>query len=186
LYQQKRWFVVLGYGCDPHGKRIKEYLKFVTEIVNPSDQKNVIITCGGFTNPRDFPEISEAGMMEKVLRDEIKYKCLILKEEKSFTTLENLRNAFRLIKENIGPYPWQGDIVIICDRMRSFKVSYLATRIFSLQCPIHIIGFDSERNKKDIIKHGILGTIKDILSYHFPFLEQYFLNKRKKKWGIIS
>jgi len=177
---------VLGYGCNPNGKRIEEYLHFVSEIVNPSDSQNIIIACGGFTNPKDFPNISEAGMIAETLR-KMNYNGTILKEESSVTTIENLRNAIPVIRNDINTHPYYGDIVIICDKMRSFKIAYLANRILgTFKMPIHIVGFDFQRDIKSIIKHGILGTILDILSCYLPFLENYLVNRRKRRWGINS
>lgn len=84
------WYGVLGYGCDPKGKRIDDYIFFSCCMVNKYMENTgiqpALVFSGGFTNPERFPGISEAMMMEQLVR-KMKYDFSIYREEESLTTI---------------------------------------------------------------------------------------------------
>ncbi len=170
--------IILGYGCNPNGYRIEDYLAFSVEIKKELGNDYLFLPSGGFTNPRQFPGISEAGMMKERLLEISNSNIPFLDiEQGSFTTNQNLENCAQIIKKyDIS------EVVVICDSIRALKVKIIAKRYLD-NCTIKIIGFDFKRSLKEKLRQ-IPATIKDILSLFFPQIEEYYIKKRKKAWGI--
>lgn len=93
--------VVCGYGChlrDPEGRPtpLKPYLYRVSFFINRHDPE-LAIFCGGHTQHKSAPGVSEAGLMssyldhnQMVLPDK---RTEFRSESNSYTTYENIRNA---------------------------------------------------------------------------------------------
>lgn len=172
--------IVLGYGCNLDGYKIRDYLDFVAEIQKKLGNGYLLLPSGGFTNPRQFPGVSEAGMMKDRLLEISKSKIPFLDiEEFSVTTNQNIENCAQILKRYEV-----SEVIIICDSIRVPKVKIIAKRYLN-NYKIQILGFDFGRSLKEKLRQ-IPATIKDVLSLWFPKIEEYFVKKRKKEWGIVE
>lgn len=171
--------IVCGYGCDRQGYRIQEYLDYISQITNQMRHDYLVITTGGFTNPRQFPGISEASMMTEQLITRGLPTENILLEEQSLTSNQNIENCSNIVKNLLKP---ELKIYIVCDSIRKFKIFIIANK-WLRGLNFSILGFDFHRSWKEKIRQ-IPATIKDILSAYFPFLDIYYTNLRKRSWGI--
>ena len=125
--------IVLGYGCDIG--TVRGYLDWAAEEISAIPGEVIVITSGGFTNPGQFPGISEAGMMAGYLQG-LGLSAEIVREELAATTEENLRNCFSVIEN------WRvRHIVVLCDSARRWRVVFLAKRIFATK-RVEVRGFD--------------------------------------------
>ncbi len=77
-----------------------------------------IFPCGGETQKKSAPDVTEAGLIKKYLSGKKSYYAAYTRyhlEEDSYTTLDNLKNVARYIKENfVDLDPRESQIVIIC------------------------------------------------------------------------
>jgi len=184
------YVAVLGYGCNPEGRKIKDYIYFACNnaVFSSLGRETPIIFSGGFTDPNNFPGISEAMMMEKIAREEIGCVNPMYREEESITTIQNIRNIKKLWiehrydKDSVAILSEKPEC-IICDKDRAQKVSYIARCIFRED--ISIKGFDFGRTKKEKI-FVVAGNIKDIISIHSPKIEEIFLNQRRREITLTN
>lgn len=172
--------IICSYGCNP--LPVEKYLDFATSEIEKRSPI-IIVTTGGITNPREFHSVSEAGMM----KDELQRRGIIDKEiiveKDSVTTIQNIKNAAKIIEERDEPID---QVTIVCDSIRRFKVGIIAKWIFLFDfddVKIKVIGFDFKRSLWEKLRQ-IPATVKDILSCFFPALDNYYANIRKKKWGM--
>ncbi|MBI2263483.1 YdcF family protein [Candidatus Berkelbacteria bacterium] len=180
----KKIVVVCGYGCHLTPE-VTYYLEQVVGYLQ-THWGILVITTGGFTDPRRAPGVSEAAMMrryiaQRLLGLKIKEHVFgrhILCEEMALTTLDNLRYSREILKE------WPGvPVTIFCDSIRRFKIGFLANRIFR-HWAMKIIGVDFKRSFKEKIRQYLIATPLEILCYYFSGLDHFFLARRKRKWGI--
>lgn len=168
----KELIVVLGYGCHLH-QRMRNYLRLVANYAMSKDDV-IIITTGGFTNPVSAPGMSEARIIGEYLI-KLGVETTILLEEEARTTKENLMNVRSLLsKLNLSPQ----SITIFGDKIRGFKVKFLARKIFKRE--LKFIGYDLTQDWKAKARQILIGTPVEIFGYYLPFIEKIKLKKRLK------
>lgn len=170
--------IVCGYGCDPQGWMIQKYLDFSAKVASRAKNAIIIVT-GGFTSPRQFPGISEAGMMKKELIRRGINPGGILLEEMALTTNQNLEFCRQII-DSLKEKP--SVVYIVCDSIRGFKIRIIARKYFG-DYSFRILGFNFKRSLREKLRQ-IPAAIKDILSLWFPFIERIAIKLRKRAWGI--
>lgn len=146
--------IILGYGIfDKDNQKYKQYLDRSAQVVK-DNQVDKVIFCGGFT--KSGINISEAQSMSdyfKELEPEIDSKIIL--EDKSITTLENIRFTSEVLsKNNFKPEK----IIIICDSIRLAKVFYFSLAYFS-----HLFG--KNLSKKEIFEQYLELNTKEKYDY---------------------
>ena len=132
MADKKHVVVVCGYGChleDVEGKDtpLKPYLHRLIKFIS-NESPDFLIFCGGFTQHKTAPGVSEAGLMHDYTdAKNISPNLRVLREKDSFTSFENIKNAAKLIKLGqvfiLGP---KVRITIFCEATRSANVVMLA------------------------------------------------------------
>lgn len=200
---------ILGYGIFKENNLVyKSYLDKCLEVIK-ENQADKIILCGGFTNKK-YPNISEASSMANYLVKEYPIlKDKVILEEKSISTLENIRFVFEIIRDtNATP----NKIIFCSDSMRIFKVFFMASsfakelsqekEIYSRLADeilsekinfsdtirlkfenLEFVGLNMQRKKEEIISQ-IPKTILGIAAMKYPDLEDRGNTHRKQKWGL--
>jgi len=168
--------VVMGYGCNL-SRQYQEYLNLVVERTKKQSVRFVIAS-GGFTNQKNFPQKSEAGIMTEYFLYKGIEKKKIIENTNSITTAENLIGAKKIIENNFAS---DLEVVIFCDLCRKYKVAYLAKKIF---------GYKPEIKCYDLTL-SILGKTKqylitpiNILAFKYKIikkLENYLRIKKIKR-----
>lgn len=132
MSEKRHVVVVCGYGChltDPEGRPtpLKPYLGKVANFINQHDP-DLVVFCGGYTQRKSAPGVSEAGLMSSYLDHDQKIipgrKTLFVNEANSYTTFKNIEYAANLI----GLESWEGKVrvTIFCEATRSPIVIMLA------------------------------------------------------------
>ncbi|TSC57023.1 MAG: hypothetical protein G01um101418_55 [Parcubacteria group bacterium Gr01-1014_18] len=156
--------VVMGYGAIFH-EGIRQYLNKFHEH-SQKIQYSVIITAGGVTNPIKAPGVSEAGMMADYL-ESLQLTTPIIREDKSHSTNENLREVKKLLDlHNIKV----GTIVIYSDAIRAFKIRIIGRIILGIWP--QVIGYPLTKSWKSKVLQILIATPLDILGALFPQLEK--------------
>ena len=179
------WYGVCGYGCNPGGKRILEYIQFACEKAYYTPRTTALVLSGGPTEPAFY--LTEAEMMRCVAVGLGYWKSVpLLKEVRSLTSIQNIRNMRdydpALESRNNGCVCLEERPEgIICDKDRVRKVRFILSHIWRNDIPV--FGFDFHRTAKE--KALILaGTVKDVAAIHFPSIEEFFLEQRKCEIGL--
>lgn len=156
--------LVCGYGCH-FTESLKKYLDFVALALR-YQETNLLITSGGCSNQKTLPGISEADLMASYLENS-GVCARFIREREALTTIENLRLVAGILSKtgNI-----KSPLTIFCDRIRRFKIEYMARRIFT--CPIKIEAYDFKRSFKARIAQTLLMTPVEIAAFHVPALER--------------
>ncbi|MEX1014063.1 MAG: YdcF family protein [Candidatus Paceibacterota bacterium] len=170
----KEWIIVLGYGC-VLTKDLKNYLQKVAEYVKENPFL-YIITCGGFTERKSNPGVSEAGMMRKYLMELGIPSVKILEENRSQTTIENIYNVSEILDLFSEEYQ---DVVIFCDSTRKFKVKQEAKHFLNLRFKIY--GVDFNRTLKEKIFQWFIATPLEMIIFRIPLLRDAFTTSRFKR-----
>ena len=170
--------VVNGYGCNLNSP-LRPYLDQIIAYL----ERNVVgcvVFCGGFTQRRSFPGMSEARVMADYIGEHVTDQLLVLVEENSYTTFENIRNSARAT----SGLQWEPDqITIFCEATRALKVALLAR---------HFFGFPPARGKKPILIRTsswelanpikeLKTTFLDWLCCHVPGLWRFFRWRRIRR-----
>lgn len=179
MLRDKEVVVVCGYGVKLT-PNLRHYLDEVVRYLDGKDTHVEVITSGGFTNPREKPNVSEAGLMAGYLRSKNGFRNDIFREDRALTTLQNLRFAKKHLSQRRPP-----QITIFCDSVQAFKVEFLAKRIFR-GSKVVVRGIDFGRTEKETIIQLCLSTPLVILGYYLPPLDWFLLWLRKKKCGITT
>ena len=138
MEKSKRHIVVVcGYGChlkDPSGgdTPLKPYLDKVAGYMN-TRQPELAVFCGGHTQNKTAPGVSEARLMVDYVADEFRHCAQtflgkVRLDATSYTTLENIRNAATAIR-NWGFHHARGEkvrVTIFCEAHRAPNVVMLA------------------------------------------------------------
>ena len=136
MAEKRHIVVVCGYGChlrDPEGRPtpLRPYLDRVAAFINQHNPE-LVIFCGGHTQHKSAPGVSEAGLMSSYLD----HDCMVLpgkrtefrSEPNSYTTYENIRNAAAATRNWVFHHA-RGEkvrITIFCEATRSPNVVMLA------------------------------------------------------------
>lgn len=171
-------FIVCGYGCDPQGKMIQKYISFSAALIGKTPSGSVVITAGGYTQPKRF-KISEAQMMKSELeRRGIGIIHPILLEERSITSPQNIENAFKIVKKISAD-----TVTIICDSIRAPKIKVFAKRCLRQQrmaVKLKVEGFDFKRPRKEKMVQ-VVKSLVEILGMWFPFINKIAASVREKR-----
>ncbi len=126
--------VVCGYSChlednNPHVQGYREYLNRVFRFIQDHHtHMSVVIFCGGFTQQKTAPGVSEAGLMcEYTQANHFMSKVVI--ENESFTTFANIKNSAHIILNKLAMASCR--ITIFCEATRSANV---------MMCARHFMG----------------------------------------------
>jgi len=182
--------VVCGYGCHLDTPLGKVYLPRVVRFI----RKNIptaVIFCGGFTQKKTAPNVSEAELMYKYVKDTINITISMRTETNSYTTLENLRNAADSIRFYIpGTFGYKkemiGKITIFCEATRAANVIMLA-RHFMIDLVESIDDITVETaswERADPFKQ-VYNMIYNRLAIRFPYLAHREHQKRLLRSELI-
>lgn len=121
-----KWHIVIvcGYGCHLDTP-LRPYLDRVFRFIQ-NEHPNAVIFCGGYTQCKTAPSISEAGLMREYTRAD-QFPSFMLKvfvDDNSYTTFENIKNAAEIIRQQLCIA--DGRITIFCEATRSANVIMLA------------------------------------------------------------
>ena len=122
--------VVCGYGCHLDTP-LRPYLDRVFRFIQ-DEHPNAVIFCGGFTQKKTAPGVSEAGLMRKYIKadqfSELMFR--VFEEYDSYTTYANIQNAAWRIGNWLICRGIFGDekirITIFCEATRAANVIMLA------------------------------------------------------------
>lgn len=146
--------IILGYGIfNKNDQKYKQYLDKSAQVII-ENQADKVIFCGGFT--KSGIDVSEAQSMSNYFKEiEPELDSKIILEEKSITTLENIRFTNELLsKNNLKPEK----IIVICDSIRLAKVFYFSLAHFS-----HLFG--KNLSKKEIFEQYLEINTKEKYDY---------------------
>lgn len=113
--------VVCGYGCHLDTP-LRPYLDRVFRFIQTCGAYAVIF-CGGFTQKKTAPGVSEAGLMREHIRAD-QFRFNVFTEDDSYTTLENIQKASEIIRRQLCIA--DGRITIFCEATRAATVIMLA------------------------------------------------------------
>lgn len=176
--------IVYGYGCHLTD-RYKEYLRRVANFLG-SNLVDWLIFCGGESQKKSAPGISEAGLMRDFLEGDgendwheayVGKRPLpkIFTESTSLTTPENVCFTATFLTK-FDPKNYQ--LVIFCDASQALKVKILAEEIF----PEHEIQIETcDFSGRGEAKKQLKATILEVLALKLPVLARWHHNQRVKR-----
>ena len=156
--------LVCGYGCHLT-ESLKKYLDFV-KLVLSYQEINLVITSGGCSNQKTLPGVSEADLMADYLENS-GVRARFIREREALTSIENLRLVADILSKTGNS---KVSLTIFCDRIRRFKMEYMARRIFV--CPVKIEAYDFRRSFKARLAQALVMTPVEIAAFHIPVLER--------------
>ena len=124
MTDKKHVVVVCGYGCHIDTP-LRPYLGRVFRFVQ-DEHPEAIIFCGGFTQKKTAPGVSEANLMHDYTRaDQFpEFMLKVFIEDGSYTTFDNIKKAANIIQGQLwGP---THRITIFCEATRAANVVMLA------------------------------------------------------------
>lgn len=126
--EKKIVLIVCGYGCHLDTP-LKPYLDRVVRFIKENEQHiQMIIFCGGFTQQKSAPGVSEAMLMREYIYsnlEEIRSPAFwIYYENHSYTSFKNIESAVEIIRTD-RLYD-NCRIVIFCEATRSANIIMLA------------------------------------------------------------
>lgn len=178
--------VVAGYGVTPvrnYAMETERYLLRAAELLKEAyeggDPFTDLVLCGGMTQQKTSPHTTEADAMYQRLctltmlpdgkfRHSFWDAMRITREERSFTSLENARNAGEDIRELWERFDEELSITVMCEGMRLLKWQILAERFFPRpRKPIQweIVNWELMSPRKEL-----MATIWDACSVSIPVL----------------
>ncbi|MDP3954489.1 MAG: hypothetical protein Q8Q06_03690 [bacterium] len=161
-------FVIYGYGCHltPELKKYLNRMALVANTIKP----RVIMFCGGFTQRKTAPGMSEARLMAMYLMPMLKFEHILTLEEDSYITLDNTKRAYAEIKT----LPFKYDNIIVgCEATRALKVDMLTKHYFGHRVNIETSSWELMNPWKQL-----LSTVYEGLAMYLPSLAWYFRRKR--------
>lgn len=165
----KHVVLVFGYGC--HLKpELQEYLDRVVVFCRRR-RPDLIIFCGGFTQRKTAPGVSEAGLMAGYVLPKLSGAIAYIKETDSYTTPDNAENASRVNYR--GLLSKETDLTVFCEATRALKVDLLIRHFFGRRANIETASWEPMSPAKQI-----LSTVYDLLGIWLPFLARYWRRKR--------
>lgn len=126
MSQDWHFVVVNGYGCHVNAE-VQEYLDEVVRFIN-EHEPSYLILCGGQTQRKTAPGITEAAVMAIYIRQRLSHVPMFILEDDSLTTLENVQNATRRILNCIPRYGnyWPSvEMTVFCEAQRALKTLIL-------------------------------------------------------------
>lgn len=166
--------VVCGYGC--HLKpELQEYLDRVVQFANRKEP-DCLIFCGGYTQRKSAPGVSEAALLKSYIIPKLKYPpdCVFL-EENSYTIPDNIQYAAARIRSE-KLLNQDTELTIFCEATRALKVDLLVRHFFGRRADIETASWELMLPSKQIIS-----TLYDWAAIKLPLLARYFRNKRLQR-----
>lgn len=168
--------IVLGYSYHLT-QSYKHYLDMALTAIKDNGAE-IVITTGSYEGNRaDYTD--EAEFIADYLHSH-RITAEIFTDPLGITTLQNLRNAKKMMKEK-GIEAKK--IVICCEGVRRFKVRILSTLLYKKLLKIKDWEMIEDRNDKLYEKYW--NTPRDILGYFLPFIEKRKAKKRQQKRGAL-
>jgi hypothetical protein len=128
---KKHVVVVCGYGCHLVPE-LKEYLNRVVEFIH-KHSPDLIIFCGGLTQRKSAPYISEADLMYDYVVNQLNLRFqyylplgTVCREDTSYTTLGNIEKSAIVLDNYYNNINEKITITIFCEATRSTNVIMLA------------------------------------------------------------
>lgn len=161
--------IVNGYGCNLHTP-LRPYLDKVLALLRETPA--VIIFCGGYTQRKRFPGLSEAYVMADYVREQVpELDCYI--EDDSYTTYENIRNAAEVVRKR----EWEPDqIIVFCEAQRAPKTDMLVRHFFGRRATIMTDSWELASPVKELVHFAY-----DWLALKFPILARIARKKRIRR-----
>ncbi len=125
MAEDKRHIVIVcGYGCHLDTP-LRPYLDRVFRFIR-NEHPNAVIFCGGYTQQKTAPGVSEAGLMREYTRaDQFpEWMLKVFTEDDSYTTFDNIKKASEIIRRQLCIA--DGRITIFCEATRSTHVIRIA------------------------------------------------------------
>lgn len=166
--------IVCGYGCHLVPE-LKKYLDKVAQFAN-QEKPNCLILCGGFTQRKSAPGISEAALMKSYIIPQLKYAPdFVFLEEDSYTSLDNIQKA--AVKVHIKQLmSKETRMTIFCEATRALKVDLLIRHFFGRRADIETASWELMLPQKQIVM-----TLYDWVAIKSPLLADYFRHKRLQR-----
>ena len=166
-------FAIFGYGCHLNNE-LSMYLDNNVAFAN-REKPDCLVFCGGFTQRKSAPGVSEAKLMFDYVVPRLSYvphDTLI--EQDSYTTQDN---AEKLVsKLGLLLCSARTKLTVACEATRTLKVD-LAVRSFLRRRPYLLTtSWELMSPQKQIIS-----TLYDWVAIKFPPLALYFRNKRIRR-----
>ncbi|MBI2063090.1 MAG: YdcF family protein [Candidatus Yanofskybacteria bacterium] len=163
---KKHVVVICGYGCHLDTP-LRSYLDRIVRFI----QKNkpyAIVFCGGYTQKKTSPNVSEADLMHDYVKSKIGLEVVML-ETNSYTTFKNIQKASEHM--DFHGFPDTIRITIFCEATRAANVIMLA-RYFLMSFVDSIDDITVETanwERADTFKQA-RNLIYNKLALKFPFL----------------
>ncbi|WKZ27070.1 MAG: ElyC/SanA/YdcF family protein [Candidatus Paceibacterota bacterium] len=178
--------VVAGYGVTPvrnYAMETERYLLRAAELLREAyeggDPFSNLILCGGMTQQKTSPHVTEAYAMHERLRTLTMWTdgklvpsfwdaVLVSHEERSFTSLENVRNASERIYQLWEQFDEELHITVLCEGMRLLKWQILCRHFMpKTTTPIQyeIVNWELMSPHKEL-----MATIWDACSVSIPII----------------
>jgi hypothetical protein len=163
--------LVFGYGCH----LVPEYQEYLDRVKRFCDQNHpeVIVFCGGRTQRKTAPGVSEARVMHDYVMPQLSDTPTVHLEDDSFTTLDNARLAAELLsKTNMFPFRYDR-FTVFSEATRAAEVDMVVRRFFRRRATIETASWEQMAPEK-----RIASMIWTWLSLRFPSLAEYRRRQR--------
>lgn len=166
--------IVCGYGCHLVPE-LQDYLLRVVRFCN-ENQPDCLIFCGGFTQQKSAPNTTEAEVMKWYVIQRLKYEPkFVYMEENSYTTLDNIENAAKSMRED-GLLAEETLLTVFCEATRALKIDLLVRHFIGRRANIETASWDLMSPAKQIVS-----TLYEWAAIKFSPLARYFRNKRLER-----
>ena len=174
----KHVVIVNGYGCNWNDE-LRGYLDCVVRFCNER-LPDCLIFCGGFSQRKSFPGTSEALLMYQYVILHLTVKPLmILGEQDSLTTIDNISGAARILKKfNLLSHDTK--LTVFCEATCALKtdllVRHFICRRANIRANIKTASWELVSPEKQIIS-----TLYDWAAIKIPLLARYWRWKRRRR-----
>jgi hypothetical protein len=168
--------IVCGYGCHLVPE-LQGYLDRIVQFCN-EQQSDCLILCGGFTQRKSAPGMSEARLMKEYILPRLKYSpSLVFLEENSYITPDNIKNAAETIRtKDLLNIDLTTKLTVFCEATRALKVDDAIRYCIGRRATIETASWELMSPTKQIIS-----TLYDWATIRFPPLACYLRNQRLKR-----
>lgn len=171
------WDIVIPLGYGP--ERTRENERYWGRISSLCSMVHLyaLIPCGGESRPISMPGISEAQAMMDYIGPRLNQKPVFTAplENKSLTTLDNIKNVARILKEG-QIIPRGGRILIVCNAGKKFVVWCLAWRYLKRKVYIETFDWDLGDSR---LKQIFMNFYTPIAMYCPPLAALYRWNRKR-------
>ena len=166
--------IPFGYGCHLLPE-LRGYLDRIVDFAN-KNEPDCFLFCGGFTQRKSAPGVSEAALMRGYVIPRLMYvPARVLLEEDSYTTQDNGEKMAKTIHAECL-MDKKTKLTVCCEAIRALKVDYAVRHYLGRRADIETASWELMSPFKQLI-----GTIYECIAVHFPPLAWYFRNKRIRR-----